>query len=466
MTRPLAYIVAIDDLQPIAKADRIELARIGGWQSVVNKNQFAVGDHAVYIEIDTFLPPGVPAWQFLVDKQTNATLEDGTKGHVLRTVTLKNTLSQGFLVSMDHMPAHFATLPLYTDVTAELGLSKYTPPIPKELIGVARGRTPSCLPDADLVRVQNLREKFQVYQEDEDTWEVTEKLEGSTCIYAWLEDGLHACTTSVDFLENPTQPVWAMAHAMQLKEKLETVFGQAGARRVALYGEWVGPGVEGNIYRLDTPQYFVFQVYEVDKGRWWDMDERQNVASTLGIGHAPVIHEAWTLSSEVSAEQLLAMANGPSALRPGQAREGLVFKNRRDPRKVFKVISNDYLLGGTAKKGHAIIKDEPKGKSMPKTSQPEPDFHVMHQEVHNGHFLQILHYNHGGGFPYEWRFAELPPGVDKLGQNPQWHNDPTSSTNIHGAKEQARYAIDTLVNANQKKVAPDGFSNPDEMTPA
>ena len=40
---------------------------------------------------------------------------------------------------------------------------------------------------------------------------------------------------------------------------------------------------------------------------------------------------------------LLAMADGPSALRPQQAREGLVFKARNRAAS-FKAISNAYLL--------------------------------------------------------------------------------------------------------------------------
>ena len=54
--RKLASLVVIDSINPIPKADAIEVARIGGWAVVVKKGEFAAGEQALYIEIDAFLP--------------------------------------------------------------------------------------------------------------------------------------------------------------------------------------------------------------------------------------------------------------------------------------------------------------------------------------------------------------------------------------------------------------------------
>ena len=56
MERKLVSPVVIDDIQPIAGADLIEVATVKGWKLVVKKNEFNIGDHAVYCEIDSFLP--------------------------------------------------------------------------------------------------------------------------------------------------------------------------------------------------------------------------------------------------------------------------------------------------------------------------------------------------------------------------------------------------------------------------
>jgi len=54
--RELATIQQIKEIHPIKDADFVELARIMGWQCVVKKGEFKLGDYGVYFEIDSFLP--------------------------------------------------------------------------------------------------------------------------------------------------------------------------------------------------------------------------------------------------------------------------------------------------------------------------------------------------------------------------------------------------------------------------
>lgn len=53
--RKLASVQRIKDIQSIPNADNIVLAKINGWNSIVKKDQFKVGDLCVYFEIDSFL---------------------------------------------------------------------------------------------------------------------------------------------------------------------------------------------------------------------------------------------------------------------------------------------------------------------------------------------------------------------------------------------------------------------------
>ena len=64
MERKLATVVRISNIQPIAGADAIELASVKGWKVVTRKNEYQVGDLAVYYEIDSFLPVA-PQFEFL-----------------------------------------------------------------------------------------------------------------------------------------------------------------------------------------------------------------------------------------------------------------------------------------------------------------------------------------------------------------------------------------------------------------
>ena len=54
--RHLASVQEIIDIKPIPDADKIELALVLGWQSVVPKGQMRAGDKVVYFEVDSFLP--------------------------------------------------------------------------------------------------------------------------------------------------------------------------------------------------------------------------------------------------------------------------------------------------------------------------------------------------------------------------------------------------------------------------
>lgn len=101
INRKLVTIRTIDAIGPIEGADAIEVATIGGWNVVVKKNEVKAGDKVFYFEIDSFLPDGNPAWQFLVDKQ-GRTFE-GRLGHRLRTVKLRGTTSQGLVLRLDQV---------------------------------------------------------------------------------------------------------------------------------------------------------------------------------------------------------------------------------------------------------------------------------------------------------------------------------------------------------------------------
>ena len=56
MDRKLASVQIVSGLAPIPGADAILVANVLGWQCVVKKTEFQVGDKCVYFEIDSILP--------------------------------------------------------------------------------------------------------------------------------------------------------------------------------------------------------------------------------------------------------------------------------------------------------------------------------------------------------------------------------------------------------------------------
>lgn len=340
--RKLARIVKIDAIQPIPNADAIEIAKVGGWNVVVKKAEFSVGDVAVYFEIDTFLPEGNPAWQFLVDKSSR--IYNGVNGHVLKSIRLRKQISQGLLLGFetfdDYTIATLAYLGVGADVTGVLGVSKYEPPIPANLAGVQRGNFPSIIPKTDQERIQNLTEEFNNWSGCGEllTWEVTEKLEGSSCTFAWINDDLHVCSRNIDLVDTVGNSFWGTAHALSLPARMHAHFK---GRNIALQGELIGFGIQGNIYKLNKQEFYLFDVYDADLGRYLNPTERNEIANSLSLTSVPVVETHFVLPN--SMEAILSMADGPSKLLSAQKREGLVFKCNDDSDS-FKAISNAYLL--------------------------------------------------------------------------------------------------------------------------
>ena len=95
--RELAYIVEINDIQPIEGADRVELAYISGWKVMVKKGQFKKGDLAVYFEIDSKVPE-TPEFEFLAQKGYKIKTQKYFKGTVI---------SQGLIMGLEDLPSCF-----------------------------------------------------------------------------------------------------------------------------------------------------------------------------------------------------------------------------------------------------------------------------------------------------------------------------------------------------------------------
>lgn len=346
MARKIARIVSIDGIRPIPGADAIEAASVGGWTVVTRKNEYSVGDRAVYFEIDAFLPQGNPAWDFLVSKSSKTV--EGQVGHVLRTIRLRGQLSQGLLLGLsvlDNTGLDASALELGTDVSEALGVVKYEAPIPAALSGVALGAYPSRIPRTDQERVQNLAEQLANWQKagdaGEQTWEVTEKLEGTSCTWAWLDGELHVCSRNLDLKESPDNSLWRVAREQDIETKFRTHTPQ---RNLGLQGELIGNGIEGNIYGLRGHAFKLYNIYDVDRGAYLEPQERQALCDLLGLEHSPVLETKFVLDSQVTMQTLLAMSTGVSVLRAGQLREGLVYKSNNS-QESFKVVSDEYLLG-------------------------------------------------------------------------------------------------------------------------
>jgi RNA ligase (TIGR02306 family) len=334
--RKLASIQFVDEIRPIPDADSIECAVIGGWTVVTRKGEFRNFDRCIFFEIDSVLPVK-PEFEHL--RKSSYIKNAEYEGFRLRTVKLRKQLSQGLIIKV---PVEFNDMPVGTDLTEAMGIIKYEPSIPTQMSGNAEGRFPSFIPKTDQERLQNLSYELKVWVESGDEWEVTEKLEGSSMTVFFNDDKFGVCSRNWELKEDPNNSLWKLARELDI----ENLLVRAGYFRVALQGELIGPGVQGNHYGLTKTEFRVFDVYDIANQRYMTSEERFELLSRIGLlgyNHVPVLDKNFDLAGQTM-QSMLDRADGPSQLNSKVLREGLVYKNITNPGISFKTVSNQYLL--------------------------------------------------------------------------------------------------------------------------
>jgi RNA ligase (TIGR02306 family) len=339
--RKMATIRKIDALRPIEGADAIECAIVGGWTCVVKKGEYTAGDLAVYCEIDSFIPTAIAP--FLTKPGHYAKTFEGVEGERLRTMKLRGQLSQGLLLPYNVLGGlvdlvDFAYPTEGEDVSELLGITKYEAPIPAALAGEVKGMFPSVIPKTDQERIQNLSVELEEWKSQGLSWEVTEKLDGSSMTVYIIDGEIGVCSRNLDLKRNPDNSLWRAAIKHKLEEKLE------GYGNIAIQGELVGNGIQGNMYKMRDQDFYVYDVYDIDAGRYFTPADRKTFVQALDLLHCPVFKSDWMLTTE-SVADLLHRAEGKSVMGDinGPEQEGLVYKCN-EKQLSFKAISNKFLM--------------------------------------------------------------------------------------------------------------------------
>ena len=340
--RKLASIRKIADIRPIQDADAIEVAVVDGWKVVVKKGEYSVGDLAIYIEIDSWVPNALAPF---LSKGQEPREYNGVTGERLRTVKLRGQVSQGLLLSMTeqmkdtvviYSPGNGTSIVIEegTDLTEYLGIQKWEAPISPQLAGQVRGVFPTNLiPKTDQERIQNCFPEIEA--KGDVTYEVTMKLDGTSCtIFRW-EGELRVCSRNLELKvneENKDNTLVAMA--LKIGDRIPEGF--------ALQGELMGPGIQSNREGFKEHKFFVFDVFLIKEHAYAGPAYRRALCQEYGFEHVPILYQVSAAPESVDAG--LALADGPSITH--KIREGLVWKCNEDPSFSFKTISNAFLLKG------------------------------------------------------------------------------------------------------------------------
>ncbi|MFH8612355.1 RNA ligase (ATP) [Streptomyces sp. NPDC018029] len=334
-------------------ADALELAQVGLYRAVVAKGAYRTGDSAVYIPEQSVLPAAL-----IEELGLTGRLAGGNRDRV-KAVRLRGELSQGIVCR----PAALAGVDLAraaadgTDFAERLGITKWVPPIPPMMNGDVEA-APDLLPWVD---IENIQRHPDVFEAGEPVV-LTEKLHGSACLLTYVADSGRVHVSSKGFgakslalREDPRNLYWRAVHGHGVAAAAARLAERLGARRVGIFGEVYGDGVQDLAYgadgRRDTLGYAVFDVSADIDGqvRWLD-------AAELLAGELPLVPRLY--EGPYDAERVLELATGRETVsgRALHLREGVVIRpamERYSPvtggRAIAKAVSPAYLTrkGGT-----------------------------------------------------------------------------------------------------------------------
>ena len=348
MERKLASIKKIDKITKHPNADSLEICHVGGWRVVTKIGEYTEGDLAVYFEIDSFLPMEKD-FEFL--RKSSFKKMGDQEGFRLKTIKLRNTLSQGLILPYSVIPiAQFASaydLPEGMDVSEMLGIVKYEPPVPAQLAGKVKGSFPSFLRKTDEERIQNLEKEYTEWGvSSKHQFYATEKLDGSsfTC---YLKDGVFGvCSRNLDLLETEDNTFWQVARSLDLENKLKSL-----GKNICFQGEMIGSGIQGNHYKMKEQTVFFYNIYLIDEMKYSGFYNFRQTLMDLELLSVPVLSLPFQFPADkdgqFSVSALLKEAEGKSILNSEVEREGLVIRSM-DRTISFKAISNKFLLGERA----------------------------------------------------------------------------------------------------------------------
>jgi len=403
--KPLMYAVKVNAVTSIEGADKIELAHVMDYTVVVKKGEYKPDDLALYVEIDSLLPDGLdPEFKaeyaelkekIKTDPECNvdeanariATIQGFSKYpyfEFLRDRKFKiksmklgkfGVISQGILFKPSDLGIEdvkvgqdFTTQFNVTEIVQDeeeagiAGSSKKDNFIVRWLMRYAWFRSwrkrknikevwdPTFPSKSDEENVQKIFSKMKQKYNDKE-WVATEKLEGQNItiyseeirnIFGKKSKRIGVCSRTREL--NPKgncKAFWDTVKRLRFDEKVKKMPGEWFIR-----GEHLGPGIQGNIYKLPRTDIKIFDMYKKVNGQWVKLgwDAMQTIANAYDIPLVPLLDEHYKLPD--TAQDMLKESDKPTCFGNNlkHKREGFVLRLKDDYNVSFKVKNPFYEI--------------------------------------------------------------------------------------------------------------------------
>lgn len=294
-------VVRLGAIEKHENADTLGITEVDGRPCIVRLGEYAPGDLAVYVPIDSLVPVADARFAFLAGRSK----QDDQGRCRVRAARLRGVFSMGLLVKPD------ADMVEGDEVSERMGIGVWEPDV---RFGVA----PDAEPDPGFLPVYDIESARKwaptVLTEGEDVV-LTEKIHGANGRFVWHRDRMWCASRNRYPKDAPGEMWWEVARTLNLAARLrETCPG------VALYGEVYGQ-VQDLKYGIGFGASLVlFDALDVVARRWLDYDEMVALAVRLDLRTVPELYRGpWSpdLATLAEGDSLLATSNGGRHVREG-----------------------------------------------------------------------------------------------------------------------------------------------------
>lgn len=373
MERKLATIQKISEIRPIPGADRIQVALMEGlgWECVIKKDEFNVGDLVVYCEVDSVLPEE-PQFEFLRERKFR-----------IRIIKLQKQVSMGLILPITVLDGKIKpnNIKINTDVTEILGVTKYLSPSEREeeniqkrkkhwtnqfkatkwlwrykwfrnlIVPPKMGDFPSHLSKTDEERIQNM--PSVITKHADSVFYASEKIDFQSVTFTgrmnyrfngvWgklFKPKYEFIVCSRNHKTNDKSTLyWKIAE----KYKIEQILKENPD--LSIQGEQGDTKVQGNKYGIKEPKLWVFNIINHKTNYHYDYDEMCEFCKKYGLTPVDLVFKGKLSEIGSTVNDFVEFSKGKS-LYANIPREGLVFRHIVDGKKIvsFKIINPDFLL--------------------------------------------------------------------------------------------------------------------------
>jgi RNA ligase (TIGR02306 family) len=350
MSSLIVKVSKIEYIRPHPNADRLEVAGIDGWETIVSKGAHKVGD------LVTFVPPEAIIPTDLADKLGFRQYLRGTLHNRVGLTKFRGVVSYGLVLpfpSVDILGVSTGSVPVEgDDVATYWGITKYEPPV-RPMQGTPREKD---LTFPEYIEIENFKHFKDCFQPGEMVY-ITEKIDGTNCRTGietgGLRDKLKAGSHRVN-RENPGIDKWAQypywfPHTLPgircaLNDFAESCIEEP-PQRLTIYGEVFG-AVQGGVKSMNygSPDKFQYRAFAAMQDDTWKKPEQFfSICQKFGIPHVPILYQG-----PYDRERLFGIFNQKSivAVEYGkeQIMEGVIVQSAECPLKILKLINPNYLL--------------------------------------------------------------------------------------------------------------------------